>query len=88
VKRLIILATLALLFIASLAGAAEGSSVEFRPPVLSNDLKDCKFFTVKYPVELWTLRVLYIVKCPNSTTSTTTADGKMMQTVTVSEKDK
>lgn len=44
-------------------------------PVLPDELKDCKFYIVTDGI-----RELRVVRCPNSTTSTTYSSGKTSRT--------
>ena len=52
-------------------------------PVLPEELKDCKIFRINNSAGTF----LYVVRCPNSSTSTTFHSGKSTTTTTVVDPD-
>lgn len=73
-KRVLLIASC--LLIAACNPHSEDATVDF--PVMPKELSDCKIYWIsgKY-------RALYVVRCPNSTTSTTYRQGKTSATTVV-----
>ena len=59
----------------------EPSSNKVEYPVLHEDLKDCKFYTISRNG----LGKVLVVRCPNSSTTTSYMDGKVSRNITVVE---
>ena len=75
-KKLIAVALLALI---SLVGCGEPSATQVKYSVLPDELKDCSFTQVCKT----TVSCIMVVRCPNSTVTTTTQEKHKKTVVTI-----